>query len=282
MEAGPALVALANMTSSGERPERPRPVTGPNTPTPRATRTRPPAGAGTRSVGAVLARVPYFHSLSPADVRALERRGATRTVAQGGRVFTEGEPCLGLFVIIEGMVDVRQTSEAGREQSLHTEGSGAALGEVPLFDGGSYLASAVAAAPTQLLVLPRAVILALCRRRPAVALAFLETLAQRVRRVAMLAADLAFREVTERVARHLEAAARATGRPLAAGTAFELALTQEQLATRLGTVRELVARALARLRRSGIIAQHGRRVTILDPAQLATRARGRRDGGGQG
>jgi hypothetical protein len=90
------------------------------------------------------------------------------------------------------------------------------------------------------------------------------------------------REVTERVARHLEAAAKAAGRPLAAGTTFELALTQEQLATRLGTVRELVARTLAQLRRSGVIAQRGRRVTILDPAQLATCARGRRDGGRQG
>jgi CRP-like cAMP-binding protein len=267
------------VTTKHRRRSKIGPVHVTNAQTSHATRARSQGGAGTRSVREVLARVPYFQSLSPAEVRALLRRGATRTVAQGDRVFTEGAPCHGLFVIIEGTVDVRQTSEAGREQSLHTEGSAATLGEVPLFDGGGCLASAVAAAPTQLLVLPRAVILELCRRRPAVALAFLETLAQRVRRVAMLAADLAFREVTERVARHLEAAARAPGRPVAAGTTFELALTQEQLATRLGTVRELVARALAQLRRSGVIAQRGRRVTILDPAQLATRAQGRRDVG---
>jgi CRP/FNR family transcriptional regulator len=205
-----------------------------------------------------------------------------RTVARGERVFTEGEPCDGLFVIIEGAVDVRQTSEAGREQSLHTGGPAATLGEVPLFDGGGYIASAVAAAPTRLLLLPRAALLELCRRRPAVALVLLETLARRVRRFAALAADLAFREVTERVARHLEATARAEGRPLMAGTTLELTLTQEQLATRLGTVRELVARALAQLRRSGVIAQRGRRVTILDPARLATRARGRGDVGRHG
>jgi CRP-like cAMP-binding protein len=248
----------------------------------RARRTAPQTGAGTRYVCGVLARVPYFQSLSPAELRDLARRGATRTVARGDRVFTEGEPCHGLFVILEGAVDVRQTSEAGREQSLHTEGLAATLGEVPLFDGGGYLASAVAVTPTRLLVLPRAALLGLCRRRPAVALALLEALAQRVRRVATLAADLAFREVTERVARHLEATARGQGRALAAGITFELALTQEQLATRLGTVRELVARALAQLRKSGVIAQRGRRVTILDPARLATRGRGRGDGGRHG
>ena len=254
-------------------------MNGPKAQTPRATRAGPQAGAGTPSVPEVLARVPYFQSLSPAELRDLARRGTTRIVTQGDRVFTEGAPCHGLFVIIEGAVDVRQTSEAGREQSLHTEGAGATLGEVPLFDGGGYLASAVASVPTRLLVLPRAAFLELCRRRPAVALALLETLAQRVRRFAALAADLAFREVTERVARHLEATARAEGRPLMAGTTLELTLTQEQLATRLGTVRELAARALAQLRRSGVIAQRGRRVTILDPARLTTRARGRRDVG---
>jgi CRP-like cAMP-binding protein len=254
-------------------------VNGPKAQTPRATRAGPQGGADTRSDREVLARVPYFQSLSPAEIRDLVRRGATRTVAQGAHVFTEGEPCHGLFVIIEGTVDVRQTSEAGRAQSLHTEGSAATLGEVPLFDGGGYLASAVAVAPTRLLFLPRAALLALCRRRPAVALALLETLARRVRRFATLAADLAFREVTERVACHLEATARAEGRPLMAGTTLELTLTQEQLATGLGTVRELVARALAQLRRSGVITQRGRRVTILDPARLATRARGWRDVG---
>jgi CRP-like cAMP-binding protein len=242
--------------------------------TPRLTRTGPRVGLGTPSVWEVLARVPCFRSLSPAEVRNLARRGDTRTVARGDRVFTEGEPCHGLFVIIEGAVDVRQTSDTGREQSLHTEGSPAALGEVPLFDGGGYIGSAVAVAPTRLLFLPRIALLELCQRRPAVALALLETLASRVRRFAELASDLAFREVTQRVARHLEAVGSAGGRPVAPGTTFELALTQEQLATRLGTVRELVARTLAQLRRSHVIAQRGRRVTILDPVRLTALARG--------
>jgi CRP/FNR family transcriptional regulator len=206
------------------------------------------------------------------ELRDLAGQGTMRTIGRGGRVFTEGEPCHGLFVILEGTVDVRQTSDSGREQSLHTEGPGATLGEVPLFDGDGYLASAVAVTPARLFMLPRAALLALCQQRPAVALALLEALARRVRHVATLAADLAFREVTERVARYLDAMARGDGRRLVPGATFELALTQEQLAARLGTVRELVARALGQLRKRGVIAQRGRRVTILDPVRLATRA----------
>jgi CRP/FNR family transcriptional regulator len=240
---------------------------------------RPRMTASSDIVSDVLTRVPYFESLSPVALRDLAGQGTMRTIGRGGRVFTEGEPCHGLFVILEGTVDVRQTSDSGREQSLHTEGPGATLGEVPLFDGDGYLASAVAVTPARLFMLPRAALLALCQQRPAVALALLEALARRVRHVATLAADLAFREVTERVARYLDAMARGDGRRLVPGATFELALTQEQLAARLGTVRELVARALGQLRKRGVIAQRGRRVTILDPARLATRARGRGDVG---
>lgn len=222
----------------------------------------------------VLRRVPYFASLPPAELRDLARHCASRTLGRGEPVFTHGEPCRGLFVIAEGAVEVRQTSGAGREHVLHTEGPGATLGEVPLFDRGGYVASALATMPTRALFLPRSRLLELCHRRPAVALALLETLARRVRRFAELAGDLVFREVAQRVARYLEAAARAEGLPIEAGTTFELTLTQEQLAAQLGTVRELVARALGQLRRHHVVSQRGRRVSILDPARLTALARG--------
>jgi len=240
---------------------------------PRA-RGAPDAHASLPTAVDVLRRVLYFGSLPSAEIQSLARRCVLRTLERGEPVFREGEPCHALFVIAEGAVEVRQTSPAGREQVLHTEGPGATLGEVPLFDRGGYVASAVAAAPTRVLVLPRSTLLALCRRRPAVALALLESLARRVRRFAELAGDLAFREVTQRVARYLDATAALKVGPRPPGTEFELTLTQEQLAARLGTVRELVARALAQLRRSHVVAQRGRRVSVLDPVCLAALARG--------
>lgn len=171
----------------------------------------------------------------------------------------------------EGLVEVRQISLRGREQVFHTEGPGAALGEGPLFDGGGYIASAVASAPTRVLFLPRTEVIDLCQRRPAVALAILETLARRVRHFAGIVSDLAFRPVTERLARHLETSV--TG-PIKPGIRIEITLTQAQLAARLGTVRELVARALSQLEESGVISRERSRVIVRDPARLAALARG--------
>lgn len=219
----------------------------------------------------VLRRVPYFASLPASELEHLAGRCTTRTLGRGEALFEEGQPCRGLFIVAGGLVEIRQISLRGREQVFHTEGPGATLGEAPLFDGGGYIASAVALEPTRTLFLPRGEVLALCRRRPAVALAMLATMARRVRHFAGIVSDLAFRPVTERLARYLDAAAP---RPVKPGTRIDLTLTQAQLAARLGTVRELVARAFAQLEGSGVISRARSRVTIRDPARLGALARG--------
>jgi CRP/FNR family transcriptional regulator len=226
----------------------------------------------TRGAGAdVLGQIPYFASLPVSELRRLATRCTLRTLHAGDTLFEEGEPCRGLLIVAEGLVEIRQISTRGREQVFHTEGPGAALGEAPLFDGGGYIASAVATEPTRVLFLPRGVLIDLCHRRPTVALAILKTLARRVRNFASLVSDLAFRPVSERLARHLTTA---TTEPIKPGTSIDLPLTQSQLAARLGTVRELVARAFSHLESSGVISRDRSHITILDPKRLAALARG--------
>lgn len=219
----------------------------------------------------MLRRVSYFVSLPAIELRHLAGRCTERTLDPGATLFEEGQPCRGLLIVAEGLVEIRQISVRGREQVFHTEGPGATLGEGPLFDGGGYIASAVALESTRVLMLPRGEVLRLCRRRPQVAVAMLRTMARRVRHFAGIVSDLAFRPVTERLARYLDAAAAAPVKP---GAAVDLTLTQAQLAARLGTVRELVARALSQLEASQIIARTRSRIIIRDPARLAALARG--------
>lgn len=216
--------------------------------------------------------MPYFRSLSSVELGQLARRCSSRTLARGQTLFEEGAPGTHLFVIASGHIEVRQTSLRGREQVFHTERPGAALGEAPLFDGGGYIATAVAIEPTRVLSLSRSRLLTLCRTHPDVALAIMETLARRVRRFAGIVSDLAFRPILERLARYLVGTAER--RPLAPGLELDLQLTQAQLAARLGTVRELVARALAQLEQAGVLSRKGSRVVVRDPARLRALAEG--------
>jgi CRP/FNR family transcriptional regulator len=227
-----------------------------------------------KTVADLLARVSYFASLPKTELRRLTGQCRVRTLGPGETLFEEGQPCPGLLVVAEGRVEIRQISVRGREQIFHTEGPGATLGEGPLFDGGGYIASAVTVLPTRVLFIPRVEVLRLCRRHPAVALAMLRTMARRVRHFASIVSDLAFRPVTERLARFLAIAVAA---PLEPGAVVDLTLTQAQLAARLGTVRELVARALSQLEEGGVISRKRSRITICDAARLMALARGEQD-----
>ena len=232
------------------------------------------AAARDAPVLAALRRVAYFRSVPAAELARVARRCRLRALQRGEHAFEAGDACSGLLVVADGGVEMRQVSPRGREQVLHAEGAGATLGEAPLFDGQGYIASAVAVEATRLVFVPREAVLDLCRRHPSVALSMLEAMAHRVRRFAGLVEDLAFRQVTERLARHIESGAATSGRPVSPGIVVDLALTQEQLAARLGTVRELVSRALAQLERAGAIKRSRSRVVIRDPARLAEAARG--------
>jgi CRP/FNR family transcriptional regulator, dissimilatory nitrate respiration regulator len=232
------------------------------------------ARAAADAVLAALGRVDYFRSVPAAELARLARRCRQRDLKRGEHAFETGEACRGLLVVAEGSVEMRQVSSRGREQVLHAEGAGATLGEAPLFDGQGYIASAIAVGPTSLVLIPKETVLDLCRRHPAVAIAMLEAMAKRVRRFAGLVEDLAFRQVTERLARHLEGIVAASGVPVAPGTVVDLGLTQEQLAGRLGTVRERVSRALSQLERAGAIKRSRSGIVIRDPGRLAEAARG--------
>lgn len=209
----------------------------------------------------VLSVLPYLAGVPPTELRRLAARCVWRAVRRGTAIFREGEPARGLFVITEGRVKLARLSPAGREQVLHVEGAGASLGEVPVFDGGGYVATAVALTEARLLFVEREALFALCRRRPDVALGIIAVLARRLRGFAALIEDLALRDVTERLAGFLLAEA-----PRAGGF-FEIG-TQDEVAARLGTVRELVSRSLTRLTAAGLIARTGRRVHVLDTKRL--------------
>jgi CRP-like cAMP-binding protein len=99
-------------------------------------------------------------------------------------------------------------------------------------------------------------------------------LAGRLRKCAELVEALSLREVDQRLARWLIAEARARGRRASAGLEVTLVLTNQQIAARTGSVREVVSRALSRLQQNGLIQVDGRRITVCDEQALEVFAEG--------
>lgn len=211
-----------------------------------------------------LGRVPYFRVLSAQKRGALARRFRSVAFARHESVFVEGEPCDGLWIVVEGRLKVFRTSPRGREQVLHVEGPGATLGEVPLFDMGGYVASATTLSAARLIWVPRRELEDLCREHPEVALAIIATMARRVRAFAGLAGDLALRPVQARLGRLLLEEARRVGRQTPRGLELTLPGTRDEIAARIGTVREPASRALSALARQGLVTVSGRHVLVRD------------------
>lgn len=199
-----------------------------------------------------LERLPIFAELNAAARREVALRAVLRTFLSGEVLWTEGATARGLFVVIDGEVRVVRRSK-GRQHVIHTERQGGTLGEVPLFAGGVYPATAVAARRTTCLVVGEDAILAATREDPWLALALLSRLATRVRELVHRMDRLAARTVTARLATFLLERSRSS-----ASSIITLGRTQHEVAEELGTVREVIARSLGEMRKAGIIRAAGR------------------------
>lgn len=214
-----------------------------------------------------LRAVPYLAKVPESELHWLAARCVWRTTSREGQLFQEGETATALLVIVEGRIKLTRVSRAGREQVLHVEGAGATLGEVPVFDGAGYLATAVALTDVRVLAVAREALFATCERHPSVALAIVAGLAKRLRTFSALIGRLALQDVTARVAQLLleESAAVGPRESVDIGS-------REAVAVRLGTVRELVSRSLTRLAAAGLIERAGRRLRVVDRKGLQSLA----------
>jgi CRP-like cAMP-binding protein len=213
-----------------------------------------------------------FGSLADEELRALAARAVERRLAREEVLFIAGEEASGLYVVVSGAVRAFRAGADGREQVIHTEGAGATLAEVPVFDDGTYPATAVADEESVLLFLAKGDVRAVCLEHPKITLAALKMLAGRLRRHAELVEALSLREVGQRLANLLLTEAATHGERLGKGVAFDLLMTNGQIAARVGSVREVVSRALTRLQEDELIVIENRRVTIPDKGLLAAYA----------
>jgi len=224
--------------------------------------------AGIKSERAVvLARVPIFSDLSDAELKFLSDRAVARRHAAGDLIFSEGDPCAGLYIVESGGVRVFKTSAGGREQVLTIEHAGSSIAELPVFDGGNYPASASAASECVLLFISRNNFRALCLEHPEVALKVLRMVGLRLRRLVGIIEELSFTTVRHRLAALLLRLAREAGK--SSGRAeFKIEASNQELASQIGTVRELVSRNLSRFQAEGLIAMEGKNIAIPDLAKL--------------
>ncbi|HET8547523.1 MAG TPA: Crp/Fnr family transcriptional regulator [Bryobacteraceae bacterium] len=213
---------------------------------------------------AALRTTALFGELGEAELKALAARAVEQKLDRNETLFIAGDAARGLYVIVQGAVRAYRVGPDGREQVIHVEQAGAVIGDLPVFDEGTYPSNVAGEEETTLLFIDRTSVQRLCLSHPQISLAALKTLARRLRTCAALVETLSLHDVDRRLARLLLDQARQHGTRKGARVELELTLTHQQIATRIGSVREVVSRAFSRLQQAGYVALEGRRVIITN------------------
>lgn len=210
----------------------------------------------------MLGRLPYFSQLPARELELVSTSVQSLTLTRGDILFNEGEPSSGLYFVVEGAIKVSRISPEGREQVLTVVGAGQTFNEVPVFDGGPCPATAAALEPSVVGLIPIDVMQRLINEYRVVAEVTLRVFAGRLRGLVTLVADLTHLDVTGRVAKVLLAYNDSSGRE-------SLRLGQQDLASIVGSTREVVSRSLRQLEEQGAIVRDRRGLKIVSTELLS-------------
>jgi len=220
-------------------------------------------------IATALRRAQLFAGLSEEEMESLSGRAVRKLYQPGEMLFSEGDPCAGLYVVAQGHVRIFKTSAGGREQVLGVDGPGSSVAELPVFDGGNYPASVISVDEAEMIFLSRRDFQAFCLEHPKGALKVLAVVGSRLRRLVGIIEELSFTTVRQRVISLLLRYSEQAGRDTPRGTEFQLPGSHQELANEIGTVRELVSRNLGRLQAEGLIEVDGRDIIVRNRKALA-------------
>ncbi|MBF0230189.1 MAG: Crp/Fnr family transcriptional regulator [Desulfamplus sp.] len=234
----------------------------------------------TDSILKIIKSTPLFDGLEERYLNSIALIAQSRSCKKGDIVFNEGDNCNGFYVIEKGTVKIFKTSFGGKEQILHIYGAGKPFGEVPVFTGKNFPASAIAVNNTELIFFPRKNFIALVTENPSLALNMLAVLSMRLHQFTIMVENLSLKEVPARLASYLiiltqEQTSQLNQQKYKSKpntSVVTLPVSKNQLAGLLGTTPETISRVFAKFANDEIIEVDRNIILITDMDKLAEAA----------
>ncbi len=220
---------------------------------------------------------PFLKQLWQVDANALLERVSHKAMPESAVIMHEGSAGENVALVLAGRVKLVARGVGDRTVVLAIRGQGELVGEMAALGGTRRSATAIALEDVELGVLSGEDFRGYLREHPDAALVLLRSLVGRLTEATRGLVELATQDSVGRVARRLIELGPDHGG--ASTAAYELELTQDELASWTGATRETVSRALRLMRQLGWVATGHRTITVLDPT--AVRARGGEGGAGQ-
>jgi CRP/FNR family cyclic AMP-dependent transcriptional regulator len=205
-----------------------------------------------------LKTVNYFAGLDQVELENIKQYMTEKTVEKGDIFLFEGEWSEYLYFLISGLVKVYKTSANGKEQILHIAPPAESLNDVSTFDGGANQASMLAMTSVHLYAIRKEDLKTVLDQHPRIFFNILKALANRVRRDSNLVEELSSTQVMARLAKLL------LGKYAGEEATVGLWLTQQDMASMVGTCREVVNRSLKIMEEKGAIRLGRHRVVVIN------------------
>ncbi|HVL73465.1 MAG TPA: Crp/Fnr family transcriptional regulator [Beijerinckiaceae bacterium] len=215
---------------------------------------------------AVLRRHLFFREASETALERLAARARAVEIAPGKRLFNKGDPGLGLYAVLSGLIKISVQAPSEKEILLNLIGEGEVFGELALLDGEPRTADATAVTRSRLLVLDRRDFLPVLQEETALSATLLSILSRRLRRTSEQVEDLTFADIPRRIAKALLRLAEV--RPPAGASGTRVEITQKELGRTLGLSRETVNRHLRAWEDAGVLRLEKGACVIVDPGYI--------------
>lgn len=208
----------------------------------------------------LLAKSHLFAGLSPRTQRCIAEKSVLAEYPVGTDLYRQGDPPSGLYLLQSGRVKLYRQSK-DKCQILALPAPGDCLGAESLPTGTPSPYSATTLTPVTAIGVAPHLLQALLDEHPDFQEAFLRLITERLKQFITLVHDLAFRDVTSRLATVLIIRAEAEGQLYDEGIVFDRLLSQQEFADMVGTAREVVYRTFKKFEDDGLV--HMTRTSIL-------------------
>jgi CRP-like cAMP-binding protein len=208
-----------------------------------------------------LRMIDIFQSLSKTDMEEMDRTTTMSTCRRGKIFYQPDDTSEVLFILKKGHVQLYRLSHEGKKLVVATIGPGTIFGEMGIIGQGMQNTFAEAVEDCLLCVMSRHDVERLILSKPAVALHFMQVMADRLRRAEAYLEELAFKTIPARLAALLLRLQEEQGDRICG-------YTHQDLAEAVGTYRETATQTLNDFKAKGLVAIGRKRIDILDLAGL--------------
>ncbi len=206
----------------------------------------------------MLNKIELFANLNEDELEKLGSKTITRQYPRNTMILNEGDTSDSLYLILSGAVKVFLGNEDGKEVILNTQGSGEYFGEMALLEPAPRSASVITTEKSKLSIISKLDFEAFLKNHPKTMLKILQHSFKRLRALTDTVGSLALLDVYGRVARLLLQLSKEED----GARIVKEVMTQQDMANRIGSSREMVSRIMKDLRTGGYIEMQDKHILI--------------------